>query len=44
MHGTTLHLTLAEETQQLEGLMLKKKYQCIIILSLKHKFGNVSKS
>jgi hypothetical protein len=44
MHGTTLHLTLAEETQQLEGLMLKKKYQCIIILFLKHKFGNVRKS
>jgi len=27
MHGTTPHLTLAEETQQLEGLTLKKKYQ-----------------
>jgi hypothetical protein len=44
MHGTTLHLTLAEETQQLEGLMLKKKYQYTIILFLKHKFGNVRKS
>jgi hypothetical protein len=44
MHVKNLHLTMAEETQQLEGLMLKKKYQSIIIIFLKHKFGNVRKS
>jgi hypothetical protein len=44
MHETTLHLTLAEETQQLDGLMLKEKHQSIIILFLKHKFGKVRKS